>query len=529
MKGTKDMLHPSDITTGDVVSVIPIGALAEIKYSSKGVIAGIYVATEKGPDGKSSYEKLDSSISSFLQKSGKVPSRLSRAGESTVYGVFTCSPINPYDVESRGPVEYVMNSIRSQKDNVSFVAYSLKNSEVVYGAHNQNSAMRMMGFEACKTFVASSVSELNQGSIDKTFAMQQTYPFVSAYCITKSTGEFHLVDSGVSFHKVENTQTFFNQSGYVMCEVSCDDSVTYMWPYSSIVRCNVQKGSIVAVDEGKVSYCSDSSNGSKRVDREIRCPYCNSLIVSSAFGYVTCPYENCVSRMYPSVEKLFRTFDLEPMPYREFEEYVNSRRIQSICDVLNLPEFSSHKVQCTLGTLIKAVVPAHVRVSNDFFDRFVENAGSTDAVVHYLENPDEISTDMSKSIDSMSISNFVEWISSPENLLIVETFMDADSIDVVENAINLKNVPLIFRNKTIYLEGEFRRGSYSNVSSILKSYGATIASKFDNRCSCLIVGGFVKDVEKRVTIDIAKSYSIPVFDEDTFFSSYGIDADIASN
>lgn len=527
MKGTK-MIHPSDLTTGDVVSVIPIGALAEVKYNAQGVISGIYVALEN-EEGDPSYEKLDSSISSFLQKSGKIPSRLSRPGETSVYGVFTCSPINPYDIERLGSVEYVMNKIRNKDERVSFAAYSLKSREVVYGAHNQNSTMRMMGFEACKSFVASSVSEMNQGSIDKTFAMQQTYPFVSAYCIAKSNGDFRLVDSGVSFHRVENVQTFFNQSGYVMCEVLCNDSVTYIWPYSSVVRCNVQKGSIVAVDEGKVTYCSDSSNGSKRVDREIRCPYCNSLIVSSSFGYVTCPYENCVSRMYPSVEKLFRTLDLEPMPYVDFEQYVNSGKIQSICDVLNLPEFAQREVQCTLGTLIKSLVPVHVRVSSDFFDRFVENAGSTDAVVHYLENPDEISIDMSKSIDSMSISNFSEWISSPENLLVVKTFMNAENVSIIENSINLGNVPLIFRNKTMYLEGEFRRGSYSYIASILKSYGAEIASKFDNRCSCLIVGGFVRDAEKRVNIDIAKSYSIPVFDEDTLFNMYGIDQDIASN
>ena len=105
--------------------------------------------------------------------------------------------------------------------------------------------------------------------------------------------------------------------------------------------------------------------------------------------------------------------------------------------------------------------------------------------------------------------------------------MEMKNIRIVETTVKL-DVPPLFRNKVIYLEGAFNHGSYMDVSSILTCYGATVTTTLDNRCSCVIVGGLVRNTDLVESVRIAASYNIPIYAESDFFNQYGIDDDIAS-
>ena len=518
MKGNH-MLSKSDVHVGDTVRVVPLGLLVEVRYNDRGVISGIYLLSSEG---KPTY-KLDTPVSTKLQKTGVVPSRLVQAHSCNVQGVVTVleRPFSSFVSEGVKSTFLDLVLTRSTSD-FTFYAYNLESSSVTYGAYQQVTALEMMGFKTCASFVLSSDYRKNKFN---TLPAMRAYPFVSAYMVLEHGSNSKFIHSNISFNKVTKVNRDVNYSGYIVAEVLFEDGTGVSVPYPEIVRYNVQKGSYCVVDDGNIVYCTAMKSGSKKVESEFHCKYCGTLIKSPLTGYVKCPYQNCVSNMYPVVENMLRQLNLEPMSYSRYKQLIDNGDIQHLVDVFLLEPYRTSHVLCTPSSVLRAVCPPTVVKDRNFFDRLVEGSGSLDALFHYLEKPDEIYKDMKDSVSYMTCKSFEQWVSDPENLLTVNTFFNLENIEVVEHEIDLK-VDKIFRNKVIYLEGDFRHGSYSRVSSILKSYGASIASKFDNRCDCVILGDFVRDVTTVPVVDIALSYNVPVYREKDFFQSYLIDKDI---
>ena len=514
------MLNKTDVMVGDTVRVVPLGFLAQVDYNSNGVISGVYSLDEEG---NVSY-KLDSNVTAKLQKCNVVPSRVVNSKKCSVQGVFTYDLLSVSDMVCVGKDAYLKKIVSEfNLDDVSFYAYNLIDSKVTYGAYQQNTLLSMMGFKVCDSFVIS--SDVKKKSNLNNIPVMLKYPFVCGYSVLQRGNDFRYVPEYFTYSKVVSVSREVNHSGYILASVICLDEYEIRVHYPDVVKFNVQKGSYVIVDSGRIVYCSDRNNYSKKVEREFHCEFCGSLITSPVTGYLKCSYDNCTSNMYPQVENMLNVFGLEFLPYSDYISYVKSGYILSLSDVLDLERYKDTTVHCTVSDILKAVCPVSVVKDRSFFDKFVEFCKSVESVNYYISNPSDISKDMSSFLPYNMCKSFEQWIDNPENLLTVQTFMSMDNIHIKTNSVTL-DVPKIFRNKTIYLEGKFRRGSYETVSSILRSYGADISAKFDNRSNCVIVGDLEKNIESIPVVDIALSYNIPVFTETAFFNSYGIDNDI---
>lgn len=514
MKGVSTMLKTNQVRSGNTVRVIPYGILAKVTYNEKGVISGVYISES----GSNSYNELSQSVIVSLQKNETLPSRISPARKSTVYGVFYIPGISVQDIVSS---KY---SLQHDTNKFNFIAYNVVSSDSSYVAYNQQVTLQMMGFKVCNSFIVSPEISSYHNFL-KVPVVMSMYPFISGYAVVESDGYVEYVPETVMFHKVADVTRTTNQNGYIDALINMVDKYTVQSSYTQVVRFNVQKNSYVAVDDGSIVHCSDYSNLSKKVDNDIRCTFCGKLVHVPDSGFVKCSNDNCTSNLYPVVQNMIHVLGLPSMTYDLYISYVRSGEFTCVSDLFVCEPYRDIRVDCTVSDVLKALCPIWCVHDRNFFDKFAQSAGSLSAIFHYLENPEEISKDMGSFVGYRSCEAFKEWISIAENLLMVKTMYDIDNVNVITDSIVL-DVPKLFRNKNIYLEGEFNHGCYEEVSSILKSYGADIVSVVDTRCDCVIIGNFVRDVKNNATVNIAISYNIPVYNELQFFSEYGIDDDI---
>ena len=513
------MLSTKYLQVGDTVRVAPMGLRCRISYNSNGVVSRIVFIDSSDVEWQCA---LDESIA--LQKYNVVPSRLVNKTACQVEGILSFEGLSAIDVVNTGVDKAVQGKILDKNEQLYFKAYNLTDSRVQYGAYQQVTQLSMMGFNVCPGFVYS--ADMSQSKVEKLPVIALQYPFISGYEVVSKGNVCSFVNESCQFSRVESVARDVNSLGNIVAKVTCADRVQFTVPYNQIVKYNVQKNTVVAYEDDGIVYSTDKSNRAKKVDADIHCSCCGAAIhVKENEPYCRCSYSNCMSMKYPVVENMIKLLGLAPMSYVTYRKYVDNGQLTSICDIFDVTENSSIEVHCTLPTLLRALCPVYVVRSADFFDRMCKCAGSTDATMHYLQNPDDIYSDMHTVLSKVCLKNFISWIKDPENLLVVKTFVEMPNIHLQESSVHL-DVPPLFRNKVIYLEGTFNHGSYMDVSSILSCYGATVTTTLDNRCNCVVVGGLVKNPDSLESVKIAVSYDIPVYQERIFFEHYGIDADI---
>ena len=520
------MLDVNTLTPSNVVNVIPIGLMCKATYNENGVISGIYTLDSITQEIK---EKLPSSYVADMQKQGLVPSRLTMKSKFEVN--FVVKPVNfdAVQFQKMGYDNYVNSILDMNNTEVEVVAYYGKSDNSIMSNTNVQmmSRLGMFGFKTADTFMCSEHVISKQSNLQK-ILLTSNYPFVNGYQV--SSGLDHkYVPSNVKVLKVTSCTRTVNEHGFIQAYVMFAGG-TYMdnVPYTEIVRNNVQNGSVVAVDNNHIVYCNDLNNKKKKVPNQFHCDYCGTLVHVPFNGHLKCPYDNCVSNMLDRVQHMVNSLNMEKLDVVTYWEYVNDKKIHILLDVFDLPQYKDSQVDCTVSDILWASCPVSVIRNRDFFDKLVTCAGSLDAVNHYLENPSEIQKDMLSVLSVRDIESYTQWICIPENLLTVSSLMNVSNVHVKTSTTSL-DVPKIFRNKEICLHGQFKHGSFQEVSSILESYGASIVATFSPRVDCVVLGDFVRVPESDTVAQTAVSYNIPVYAEKDFFEAYNIDSDITSN
>lgn len=522
------MLKSNMVKSGDTVKVIDLGILCRVDYNQNGVISGLYV---KDSNTSGYEEKLDLDRLGKLQKKDIIPSRLnSNYKNCSIYGVLCYDNVEGIDIIS-GYYPFCIyyklyqNIDNNDLDNISFKAYDLKDNDTSYGVYQVQTKLEMMGFKTCYSFViSSSVSN----SIIENRIESSSYPFISGYCIFNRLNESKYVPEPIRGGIVKTIRQDINNSGYILAFIYLDD-FDVLTSYTNVIRFNLQKGSKVLYiqDSEGIIYSNTRNSNFKRVSNELTCSVCGSKILVPSQGYVSCPDPNCMSKRYSDYCRMTLALSMDTMSYIDFMKYVKSGSLGNLYDVFYLDEYKDNEYSCSLAAMLDFICPLTIRRTKDFFERFVQYSGSTESVLHYIQNPSEISRDM--ELDSMSIQNVSKWFEIPQNVLTIHTMLEVPNLKITDKEGKiLQGVAHLFNNKNIYVEGEFRHGSYGYICSILESYGASIATTIDNRCSCVLVGYFT-DPETDKQAHIASAYGIPVYSENDFFKQYGIDEDIKNN
>jgi NAD-dependent DNA ligase len=125
------------------------------------------------------------------------------------------------------------------------------------------------------------------------------------------------------------------------------------------------------------------------------------------------------------------------------------------------------------------------------------------------------------------LPRFIEWLSDPHNILLFDTIIGLSQITITLKSKKFDGLPIL-RDKAIYLTGDFKRGMYRDIVSLLESFSATVVTDFTDKVNCVVIGDMHQNIDGRV-VRKARENKIPVFEESQLFKMYSLDEDIKNN
>lgn len=507
------------LKAGELVVPVPIGVLMTLQYNVDGNLEKVYAGIQD--------DRTDITKSKLVQMIGNktVPAKIHIKGGTTfVEGVLYTGDIQTKKSwDSTGTLNEIMLGKYSKNPELfNFFGANIHSQAIIIsGSINIVRYLKTTGFNILNGFV---LPIGNTDALVDNFIHSDMYPFLKVamgyYSISASA---RYISDGVHQNIVHSVTRFTDSNGYIKSKIDFKESSLYA-DYSDVVRFRISRGTTVILDsENIITFCF----GGKDIPASsIQCECCGKLINVPNSGFVQCSDPHCPSLMFPYVNQFLHKMSLDYMSQDKFEEYVSSKKLLRISDVLELPEYSDITIHTTLCSLIRSLIPYKLISTDNVISIFANKClNSRDTMTYYINNPDKIASDL--NITDKDVNRLVCWLSDDYNAFELKTLMLSDRIifDTVERSFD---GPPIFRGKKIYVTGKFIHGSIIDICMILQSYAAEAVMTFSLDVDCILVGEMNEDTDGH-SITLARSYNIPVFSEMEFFSEYEIDEDLAEN
>lgn len=512
------------LQAGDHVTVVPAGIRLSIQYSEFGVLEKVYV-------GYADNQVLHPEILPLLLQNNSVPRKIPIVkGTSFVYGCLYTDEV--FNVEGRLDKEVEFNYITEYlKDPSKYTFYAGYIQSYAAGINLPVAIHRWLaaaGFNVLPGYlVPPAIREDTFSTMLKLDTFPFRYPRIQSY-IQFRNGKYSFPSTKLKQFVVNNIVKYTNYEGYILAEIQSQNLGSVNTDYSDVIRLNIQKGSVLLVDEE--NHIVDCYNSAKMIANKqspkITCSYCGKILVVPAKGKVCCTDSHCISVIYPRVQRMLNMLGLQTLDKEDFEAYGKTvHNIVSLPDILDLDKYKDAKIKIELSKLLHAVVPISVVPTQNAWDAFCSACNnSVESVEYYLQNPDNISE---LRISSTQLANLPKWIQDMENLNDVIEMIEHPNIEVVASGKRFEGAP-IFRDKSIYVTGAFHHGNFEDIKAIFSSYSATVYDKFNTAVDCVVVGSLHDGVDGK-SIQKAKQFGIPIFEENDFFAKYEIDRDLAVN
>lgn len=516
------------LQAGDYVIIVPFGLPVTLQYGEKGNIQKVYYGYENRED------PLDESALYALIKSDMIPNTIQIKGGTTwVEGVLTLSNLQDIicEFDLVGSVPSCMRSnleslLSSDSYLFSFYAGSVDSLASVFrGAVNNRRWLASAHFELLPGYaVPADINESKFESMVNNDRFEFTWPLIQSYMIYRNGKTLHH-DLGMSIQSVNKISDYVDQQGYIKSTLELNDH-TLSVSCTDVFKYDIFKSTVLVLDsDRKIIYSMNTSK--KKRDSEVFCSMCGSRIhLSKNLKYVRCSDEHCVSRLYPRISQFLKTLSLPAVDFETYKDIVQNRSNMSVVDILDTSTYEAVKLECSLVEVIRSIVPLDILPRYQDIEtlcRACDNSEGT--LIYYITHVDKMISDL--SLDKHVYSRLFKWLESVENVSDVMQVMNSDHISISKEMKRFDGPP-IFRNKTIYITGTFRRGSHQDIKEILSSYSANVVEKFDKSTGCVLVGDIPENVNGN-TINRAKSNRIPVMLESDFFNQYDIDSDLREN
>lgn len=529
MKFAKTFCKP-----GSYVEVAPIGLQARLQYNKNGLLQKVEFA-EPDSEGRVDFtQEAESHLLKLIYRI--VPTNISlKDGTTWIEGVFFTKTLPKGcngNIAYAATGEYIAKMIDGEEfdfyaGNVRSLAASFK------GALTVRNWLMSNGFKVLPGIVVP--VEMKQETLDMLFSAF-TAPFnpkfIAAFYIFEGINEARFVPSGLYYGDVTKCEMTLDADGYVKGALVIGNNEVDSINFSDAVkfRCNEAPNTKILYtrsENGVLDIVASTTNSSKpaKIVTSYKCPICNKQVVLPKSGPVQCDDPNCLSVLYPDACKMLNKLMLPELSYAQYREYIEDKKILCLTDILQLDNYKDIKVEVTPAEALSAIVPIHVVSDESLFDKLTNSCSqSIDSLMYYLKNPNRIITEL--SIPNPMIKKFISWISDPYNLTSVETLFSL--VELKARKKKFDGAP-IFRNNYFMLTGKFKRGNYQEIASILESYSAIVLTDFESKLpDAVITGGTNEDISGAV-IKKARLHNITTIDEDSFFSRYGIDDDLAAN
>lgn len=528
-------------TPGDCVMPLPIGVPIKVTYNNKGLLHSVVAMT----DYTFETESEDTSISLYdtFVKSKIVPlDILIKDGASTVRGILKSNAIigdvfyqyrNNIGSVPMAYEESLLKDFVSSPYDYTFVATDIQSEASSFTtAVTIKQWLSTAGFNVAKSIlVPSGITEIQFIQLIHSNNIEQdcTFPVIAGYTIFNKSSIKHIamsLDIEVATKKPELT---FDDRGNVIIQVTVsgnndlDQSYTRLrsYPYTKAQKYNIHKGSIIVSDaeDQSVYFVSESK---ERYDTALSCPLCNAKITIGRDEHhaTTCSNPHCPSNTYFETLHMCDSFGL-PKPVRE-DYYKWGRNQQNLvpADYLNtLPE--TFIIKTSLIKVLRASIPTSILPNDASISDLLHKCNdSQETLIFYVRNSDRMTADL--GLNTGMYNRFLKWVKTHDDDIV--KMIENPHIQI-ETSKHLDSVDPTLRTKNIYLTGQFKRGSYSEISEILESYAATIVNQVQ-LANTVITGALMDGIDGQA-VKYARQHDISVVDEDSFFTSYLIDEDLS--
>lgn len=516
------------LQAGDYVTCVPVGVPLIIQYAESGNIEKVFEFHEES-------EKIDISdiLLQVLMKNHIVPVHIPVKGGTTfIYGALHTNKL----YSNRGALpecvvdDMIADCIADPFHFKFYAGYVRSLATTFRGSVAIRQWLAVSGFACLPGYlVPMGIDEIKfEGMVANKFPFR--YPLISSYILYQKTGEVTFPKTRLSQFVVKRVDRTTDQNGYIFGQLRDKETSNIVQvPYSTVVTLDINPNSLVIVDsDGDMLAALPTDNVIReRRSKKIQCSTCGKYIQVPSEGQVRCSDSHCNSVLFPRVNYMLSKLNLPTMSYERYLEVTKQvGSVFSLVDVFDLPEYNENQIPCTLGDVIRAVVPRSIIINDNSISAICNACNdSTDVFCYYISHVDRMMSDL--SLDITIWGKFFQWLEDPENVEDLKAVLGSNCIRVSSSDKKFEGAP-IFRGKTIMITGSFAHGSLAEITSILASYSAAVTQTFSTAVNCVLVGDLNENTNA-FAVKSARKSAIPVMQESEFFKQYDIDSDLAEN
>lgn len=524
MKGRINMKMRNLLKPGDFVSLVPVGVHLTLQYNAEGNIEKVYTGFHS--------DRVDRSneLRSSLVHNNIVPSTVHiKRGTSWVRGVLYTNELMS---DSGNLPECVQESLlKLYTDNpsqFSFFAASFESTMTEFkGATPARQALSMSKFQLLPGWLVP--GNITEALIDTwTSTPQYTFNNVVTDLIIYHRGAVTYVPTGITQTVASKVTKYTDDNGYVKGKIHHTGESAISIDYSDVVRLNIQPNTLLVLDSDNQIILSTPTDNKKRDKRSstITCKYCGKSYQVPATGSVQCPDSHCASKMLPIIRQFLSKLNLLTPDDSEIHNWIDSKQVLCLSDIFLLPDYTDVKLEISLSTLLRAVVPVSIIPRDDIFVLFANACTNNSKTLrYYINNPSLITADL--GLTHMDLPKLLNWLNDNCNASDIQSLLDVPQL-TFKNVDKRFDGPAIFRNKVIFITGEFIRGTAAEIAAILQSYSARVTLQFSDDIHCVLIGGKQENIDGRA-INAAQNLGIAIMQEEAFFRYYQIDEDLKAN
>lgn len=524
MKGMINMKMRNLLKPGDFVSLVPVGVHITLQYNADGNLEKVYTGFQS--------DRVDRSneLRSTLVHNHIVPGTVHiKRGTSWVRGVlYTNAVMNDVGKLPECVQESLLKLYLTNPSQFSFFAASFESTMTEFkGATPARQALSMSKFKLLPGWLVP--GNITESLVDTwTNSPQYTFNKIVTDYVIYHRGAVSYVSAGLTQFVASKVTKYTDDNGYVKGKVHQVGEAPINVDYSDIVRLNIQPNTLIVLNSDKQMIVARPTDNKKRDrrSRTITCKYCGKSYQTPVTGAVQCPDTHCTSKMLPSILQFLSKLNLPTPATEEIHSWLDSKKILCLSDIFLLPDYQDVQVEISLSTLLRAIVPISLIPRDDIFVLFANACTNNSKTLrYYVTNPSLITADL--GLTHMDLPKLLNWLNDDCNASDVQSLLDVPQF-IFKNVDKRFDGPPIFRNKVIFITGEFIRGTSAEISAILQSYSARVTLQFSEDVHCVLIGGKHENIDGRA-IAAAQSLGIAVMQEEAFFKHYQIDEDLKAN
>lgn len=510
---------------GDFVSLIPVGVQLTLQYNAEGRLERVF--TGFGAN------RIDRSndLRTLLARNNTVPSVIHiKKGTSWVRGVlYTNSFSHCVGSLPSAVTEPLIKQYIEDGSHFNFFAVAFESTVTHFqGPTPTRHALSMSKFKLLPGWLVPGT--YNNATVDMWMnSPQYTFHKIVTDFAIYHKGEVRYVSTGLRQFIANKVLKYTDDNGFVKGRIQSTTGESSMCvDYSDIVKHNIQPNTLLVIDSNNQIIHTRPTDNKKRDKRSraIVCKFCGKSYQVPLSGAVQCPDNHCTSKIVPRITQFFNRLNLAVPEIDTIHSWTANKQILCIPDILLLPEYQGLQIETTLGNLLRALVPVSAIPRDELFLLFANACNNNVRTFrYYITNPALITADL--GFNHPDMPKLLNWLSDNCNASDIDSLLNAPQFQFKDKDKRFDGAP-IFRNKLIYLTGEFIRGNYAQIAAILQSYSARVTLQFSQDVHCVLIGGKQEGIDG-TAINSARNLGISVMHEEAFFKHYDIDADLEAN